>query len=505
MTDPSRFHTDLLLSQLQRVMRFQPDDIRTLCDIGRQFARRGLTQETRKCYRAAVDALRRQIHAGNVERALVGEQFIYTAFVNNVEDEQHYYRCFSDWKDDLAALGRRFRDSTVLSRGGGDQIAFFLHAGDILGHTEVLLRMLESRPRTGQRRFESRIYILDWYKREFLERCRAVGVEVCPVIDFLGPKAPADARFLWLRERFQQDRVGVCVWVSAPTMAAFALSMRLAPVQIFWALRFHPISGPYIDGYISWGAPDERTRRYGNQDWEVVPMPLAFESARADEAAVDNLRRRFPESVLLGTLAREEKINSTPYLNAVAEILSVHPQAGFLWTGRNEHPAIADFLRVAGVAERCHFVGWVDTRLYAAALDIFLESFPFGSGVTSFQAFAAGVPVLSYLHPETIFGTYFWERSLTIAVDGTKQPRLNAPDQHPILCARDPKEYSALAGRLICDPAWRAEIGARGRAFYLEELRNNGAYAERFFATIARIAASKLGGGAQAGHGKTGA
>jgi hypothetical protein len=214
MTSQSSFRTDLLLHQSQQVRRSQPDDIRTLCEIGRQLAQDGLTQETRNCYRAAVDALRRLIHAGNVNLALTGEDSIYTAFVNNVEDEQHYYRCFADWKDDLAALGRRFRDPAALSRGGADQIAYFLHSGHILGHTEVLLKMLESRPRTGQRCVEPRVCILDRYSPAFVERCRAAGVEVVPVIDALGPGAPWEARFLWLRQRFQQDRVGVCVGVS---------------------------------------------------------------------------------------------------------------------------------------------------------------------------------------------------------------------------------------------------------------------------------------------------
>ena len=34
------------------------------------------------------------------------------------------------------------------------------------------------------------------------------------------------------------------------------------------------------------------------------------------------------------------------------------------------------------MADRCHFAGWVDTRLYASALDLFLETFPLGCGIT---------------------------------------------------------------------------------------------------------------------------
>lgn len=503
MTNPNSVHVELLLGELKEVLRLEPNNVPALCRIGGRLAGAGRAREARKCYRGAVDALLRHVRAGDANLALTCEEYIYATFVKHVEDEQHYYRCFADWRDDLAALGRRFRDPAALSRDGADRIAFFLHTGQLLGHTEVVLKMLEARAFADEHRVEPRVYILHLYDSAFVARCRVAGVEVVRVIDALGPGAPWDARFLWLRERFKEDRVGVCVWVSVPTMAAFALSMRLAPVQIFWAMRFHPISGPDIDGHITWGARGEQVRRYGDQDWQVVPLPLALDDSPTPGAEIEKLRGRFPERILLGTLAREEKINSAPFLRAVADILAAHPQAGFLWTGRREHPGIAGFFQAAGVGPRCHFVGWVDTKLYAAALDVFLETFPVGSGITSLQAFAARVPLLSYLHPQTIFGMYYWQDLLSRNAGGAEpqRPGLRAPDEYPILCARDTEEYVALAGRLISDPAWRKTVGERGHALYREELRNNKTYAERFFATISRIAAAKLAPPARPGHG----
>ena len=505
MTSQKSPYIDLLLRQLQEVMRFQPDDIKTLCTIGYQLAQQGLTQETRKCYRAAVDALRRLIHAGNVDRALTSEESIYTAFVKTVEDEQHYYRCFADWKDDFAALGRRFRDPTTLSTGGADQVAFFLHAGHILGHTEVLLKLLESRPRTGERRVDPRIYILGSYQRDFIERCRAVGVEVVPVIDALGPKAPWQARFLWLRQRFLQDRVGVCVWVTYAPMAAFALSMRLAPVQIFWALRFHPISGRYIDGYITYGTRQERERLIEKQSWKVVPVPLTIATTSPPSDAVVSLRARFPQRVLAGTLAREEKINQPSFLAAVSEILRANPGVGYIWTGRTEHPGIWNHFRTTGVADRCHFVGWVDTRLYAAALDLFLESFPFGTGVIPYQALGAGVPLLSYFSRMTIFGVNFWHEF----PDGVPRNL----ERYPILCATTPEEYIHLGNRILADPEFRSQVASRGKQYFEQELDNLPYYAQRFFDTIHEIATTTLEArardgrdgrqGAQHGNGST--
>jgi Glycosyl transferases group 1 len=129
------------------------------------------------------------------------------------------------------------------------------------------------------------------------------------------------------------------------------------------------------------------------------------------------------------------------------------------------------------------------------ALYVFLETFPFGSGVTALQALGAGTPLLSYLHPETIFGTYFWPAvtNRENGPEGSPLPTLNSPDRHAILCARDAAEYVGLANRLISDPSWRREVGERGRAFFLDEHRKTANYAGRFFETIERIASAKLG------------
>ena len=203
--------------------------------------RTALTQETRNCYRAAVDALRRLIHAGNVNLALTGEDSIYTAFVNNVEDEQHYYRCFADWKDDLAALGRRFREPgcIVAGRCRPNRLfsAFGPHPWSHQGAAEDARIAAAHRPalcRTPRlhigpvlARFRGAVPC-GWCRGRAGNRRPGAGSPVGSKISLA--EGNASSRIAW-----------VCVWVSRPTMAAFALSMRLAPVQIFWALRFHPV------------------------------------------------------------------------------------------------------------------------------------------------------------------------------------------------------------------------------------------------------------------------
>ena len=119
------------------------------------------------------------------------------------------------------------------------------------------------------------------------------------------------------------------------------------------------------------------------RSWRVGPLTVPDPSGRPDERAVAELRSKYERyDVILATLARTEKMNSDTYLEAVAEILRRHPKAVFLWTGFERHPRIARYWDDAGVGERCIYVGWVDTQVYARAIDVFLDTAPAGCGVT---------------------------------------------------------------------------------------------------------------------------
>lgn len=412
--------------------------------------------------------------------ALNAEAAIYNTFVKAVESEEHHERCFSHWREPMAALGRSFAGPLAARDGDPSvlRVAFVFHTGVVLGHTEVLLRLLQTRDRA---RVRPRLYSLFAHDEQFLARAAALGV---PVECYAGS---GDDRHEWLRARLAANAEATMVWVSAPPAALFTFGARVAPVQVFWTLKYHAVRSQDIDGYITYGSWGERERDFHGQRWTVCPVPLALDPREPDPAAVKALRARFPQSVLLGTLAREEKIASRPFLESVAAILRRHPEAGYVWTGRERHAGIDEFFRASGVAERCHFVGWVDTPLYAAILDVFLETFPLGCGITGYQALGAGVPLLSYLDANTVFGMQYWSELSPEPAAATRE----ALDAYPVLVARDPAEYAELGSRLIRDAPFRNAWREREQRFFREEIMGIERYSRRFFETIAAIRAAK--------------
>jgi hypothetical protein len=470
-----------LALQLADELAKQHVNVETVCRLGNAAYQRGLRAETDRAFDFAVRTLHNLMRDGDAERALAVENLIYQYFVKAIEDEAHYERVFSLWRDDMAALGRRFR-SPLAKAADTRGVGFVFLAGVVLGHTEVLFRLFENRDAA----LPVRIYSLGACHPDFIARAQALGVAV-EAFDKTGGMVD---RLRWLRARFQADGVRTAVWVSAPTTVIFAFAMGLAPVQVMWTLRYHPVRLPEIDGYITYGSWGEESRDFHGQRWTVCPVPLALDPRTPTPDAVAALRARFPEKVLLGTLAREEKIASPPFLETVARVLERNPQCGYVWTGRDMHPGIASFFEREGVAARCHYVGWVDTPLYAAILDVFLETFPLGCGITGYQAMGAGVPLVSYLDSNTVFGMQYWSALMTRA--GSREQVTRAMlDEYPVLCALDARDYVELATRAVNDDSFRGAWRDRERRYYAEEIAGIARYSRRFFAAIEDVAARK--------------
>jgi predicted O-linked N-acetylglucosamine transferase (SPINDLY family) len=260
---------------------------------------------------------------------------------------------------------------------------------------------------------------------------------------------------------------------------AFAFSMRLAPVQIWWSMKYHSLEFPEIDGYLTCQSAGS-TKLVDGKLWRSAPLASDdwYRPQLAPRAA--EVRAQYVQhDLLFGCMGREEKLSSDAYLDAVARILHACPRAGFLWTGRERAPAVQATLERLGVADRCHFIGWVDTKLYAQVLDIFLDSFPFPCGFTLYETMAAGKPVVVYASAEAAeTGFYGLLSPLLSGAAGTPEEvetaRNTYADGRHFYCAQDPAQYVELALQLAADPEARRIAGDANRDFVSRILSDRG-------------------------------
>ncbi len=281
------------------------------------------------------------------------------------------------------------------------------------------------------------------------------------------------------------------VFVSLPQFLAYFMRRPLAPIQIWWSMKFALPNFATLQGRVFYRSLFEREIEIAGRIWRGGP--LAFTPpAPPDARAVEAIRARYPGKAILGTIAREEKIANKAYLDAVVEILLRHPNTVFLWTGRTQPRQIIEAFQNAGVDDRCHFIGWVDPVPYIVAFDLFLETYPL-TGLMSGWAMSLGKPIIS-VGSLGFLGTYL-EPVLNgaIAAAANDLARLEAifqpvRDVLPGIWASHPRDMPAFADELLADPTLRARLGDVQRryveAFMIDETASAAIQAKHFAAII---------------------
>lgn len=368
------------------------------------------TKGDQATYLAALEStgnmLRHLCQHNEAELALNLELSWYS-LVKKIESDDHYANCFQYHANELWSLGKRLSPGLPHS-GDSNCIAFIAQNSVLLGHTEVMLLVMSN-----------------WRKRYPQLRLLFVGLTACPPnlaerlraidVEFITPSAgnyPTLARISWLRETLTREQVGTAVWVSLPLWAPFIFGFGVCARQVFWSLKFHPVHmGPEVI-HIGMTKKSRGIESIHGKPWHAFQPPLAVSVRRHSPEAITQIRSNFGDKFLFSTLAREEKFNSPRFATAIATILERCPESQFLFAGRSVSPVLEKILTEHGVASQACFIGWVDTDLFSASVDCFLESFPFGCGVTGVQALSHGTTLISLWDKDTLPSYYFDDASM---------------------------------------------------------------------------------------------
>jgi glycosyltransferase involved in cell wall biosynthesis len=288
-----------------------------------------------------------------------------------------------------------------------------------------------------------------------------------------------------MRDLLRETSVTAVVFVSTTLGMSLGFAIGLAPVQIWWSMKYHSLEFPEIDGYMANGS-FESTRLIGKRSWRSVHGaygPL-YDPGLAERASTIRAELGVAAGqIVLGCIGREEKVSSPRYIAALGAILRRLPNAIYIWTGRTKSADICDMFDANGIEERCLFVGWIDSRVYAQALDVFVDSFPFASGLTAFEAMAASVPVVAMVTSEALetgWPAHIWP--LVCRRAGTQEDQdialriLDDGNGGSLLpCVATEADFVERTVRLASDPEYRHRTGAAVKAlverFMRDELR----------------------------------
>jgi len=230
-----------------------------------------------------------------------------------------------------------------------------------------------------------------------------MGIEIITPFEEMGPEQSVK----WLREACEKASIGTAIWLSLPIWVAFIFGYGITKKQVFWSLKFHAVH--LGDDVIHIGMTKEKEGivYINNKPWKAFQPPLLLSNMPLDKYKRKEARGENDHLFLFASLAREEKFNSPGFVNAVIEILRKCPFSHFIYTGRARAPFLSKALIDNELNNQASFIGWVDTNFYSIIIDCFLETFPFGCGVTGMQALANGTKLNSLWDTDTLPRYYF--------------------------------------------------------------------------------------------------
>ncbi|MBI4742840.1 MAG: hypothetical protein HY777_15120, partial [Betaproteobacteria bacterium] len=290
-----------------------------------------------------------------------------------------------------------------------------------------------------------------------------------------------DERFAALAGILKRRKVSALVdFASFDGFASLLAASRTVPVQVYYSMGYHYMDGPGWDAFFCVGQAAETRRTYGGRSWRTVALshqdPRAAADVKALELAGRQIRAgRFSEqTVVLGAIARPQKLDSDEFLAALSSLLKKNKNAVFLWFGKEELASVRQKMIALGISEQCRFEGYQSTTTYAQVLDIHLDPFPFPSGLSVLDTMCYGVPSVFMDTqgsmrtgvPAHIFPLLRRECGTAAQQETMRGIFADAAGGESLaLLADSVDEYVALTQRLIDEPVFRRKAGRAGQRF----------------------------------------
>ena len=430
-----------------------------------------------------------------LELALYLEHQYYSDYISRIETDAAFGQGMSAIKNAASQAGKRLSEQLKFSAPQYREkqvVGFFVHNANMMAHVSNIFQFLSACSKMDQLKFTPIIYCYSGRDEKFQNAFASINVPIV-YLDVDGQDKEiigVSNRLIYLKKSCSDHHVTRFVWVCLAIWMPFAFGLKLAEKQIWWSQKWQKLNLTEIDTYIfSFGLKPKtklngitwRNGWFQHQKWVPSPQPKK----------TDEIRQNFSGKVILGTLARADKITDKRYLYSVSAILEANPNSVFLWTGKIRLPEIDEFFKNQNVLSQTHFIGWVDTNIYANAFDILLDTFPIGNGTTATQAMEMGTPVVIHRSNDE-FRTLDLLLGAMRSSEDTNNNRVaqmrrifefSSQGQDCLYtCAAHTDEYISLASKLIVDAEFRRQVGSAYKIF-VKDFMSDPAESARIFAS----------------------
>jgi len=420
-------------------------------------------------------------------------------------------------------VGNALAPQTLPSTEGAIKFAFVIdfsaHVGSGLDHLLNVLRTFADAP---DARVVPCVYSLLKAPEKLRSHCEAWGFELVDFATERGRSLDEDdfrEAALAVRQRASDDGLHAAIFITTfDWQVAYLASVGIAPVQVFFTMGFQSLSVPKFDAYFTPSSAVTGWKQIYGRRWRSFAMPFDLVLRRMDDAVLSAARQaaqtiREQElsgfTVTLGTLARPEKF-TWEFIDTVGRILEENSEAVFLWFGLHPIKEVIAWIAQRGIADRCRFMGWHETKAYVFLVDIHLDSIGgMPTGLTMWESMSAGNGYVLHMGQDSL--TLGVTSVLYSLFDPTTEEsedvlayRQVFEDQEAgvsyAMLARTLDEYVEMAGKQIRDAEFRRRVGLAAQRFvehYCGDASNfSHAFAEQLVEVVtqkAKAAADRAG------------
>ena len=223
------------------------------------------------------------------------------------------------------------------------------------------------------------------------------------------PKGSIYSRLEIIKQRvrtLQAEEFSVrLIWITWPPLVFLGGLSRIAPTQIAWAMKYPFQTGLHYDEIIyAYGFGHHQDQKHFMHDSStpirLLPFYLTREVLQATDQSISQETtkkareiiaqwQQKPERVAILSVARPEKLCNEKFLIRLLSLLQKNPYAHFFWCGKKGSLDAQNFqseILNYQMQGRTTFLGWVHPWPVINQCDYFLDTCPFGSGVTLAQA-----------------------------------------------------------------------------------------------------------------------
>lgn len=353
----------------------------------------------RKYLSAASLNIRDMIESGHINLALNSEASL-ALYIKLQENEENYFLAYLGHKNIFWNSGQQNSPGEVKA-GKEKNIVFVLHNGSFLGHSHVMLSIIQE----WKSLFPDLNIFCFTLSNEFEEKF-AIQLIDSNVKIMAPPKQLGwQDRIKWLRDEIEKNEINTAIWVSVPIWVTYIFGFKIAQKQIMWSLKFHPIHLGDMVCHIGMTKENEGIIMINGSPWKAFQPPLQIKITNnydKNKIESDKIKASFKGKLIFGTLARTEKFNSIQFVDALIEILDHCSESVYLYSGSEPSLILLERAKLKEVDKKMFYIGWVDTELFSLVFDVFLETFPFGCGITGMQALTNGTALVSLWDKNTL-------------------------------------------------------------------------------------------------------